>query len=88
MHGHGHSLVLAFDTDLPEFARGFELGRLWEQVDGADPAEGVDQLVHTSNAEMVLRVAEACGRTVESEEHDGVWMTVRFSAVVREEASL
>lgn len=24
-----HALLLAFDTDAPEFARGFEAGRVW-----------------------------------------------------------
>ncbi len=76
------ALALAFDTDEPEFVRGFELGRLWEQLQ-ADPERDVNQLVHISNAEMVLRLAESCGRDVSGEERDGTWMMVRFGAAVR-----
>jgi hypothetical protein len=76
------ALDLAFDTDAPEFVRGFELGRLYEQLQ-AEPVRDFEQLVHISNAEMVLRLAEAYGRTVSSHEHDATWMTVRFGAVVR-----
>jgi hypothetical protein len=74
--------VMAFDTDAPEFVRGFELGRLWEQLQ-AEPEQPLEQLVHISNAEMVMRLAEACGREVASRERDGTWMTVRFGVVVR-----
>ena len=83
-----YSLALAFDTDSPDFARGVEIGRLWEQLDRAHPADMVEQVVHVANAEMVLRIAEARGRAVSSDEHDGTWMTVRFAAAVPHEASL
>ena len=82
-----YGLALAFDTNSPEFARGVEIGRLWEQLH-ACPEQEVDQLVHVANAEMVLRLAEACGRTATSDEHDGTWMTVRFAATVSTESSL
>lgn len=81
-----YGLALAFDTDSTDFARGVEIGRLWEQLH-ARPDQEVDQLVHAANAEMVLRLAEACGRVVKSEEHDAIWMTVRFEASVSTEAS-
>lgn len=72
--------VLAFDTDDAEFVRGVELGRLWERL-RVDP-DPLLEFVHISNAEMVLRVADALGRPVVGAEHDGTWMTVRFGGAV------
>jgi len=48
--------VLQFDSDDPEFQRGFEIGILWERLstDGA-----CHMAVSASNTEMVLRVAKA-----------------------------
>ena len=77
MESENYALALAFDTDEPEFARGVEIGRLWERL-RVEPGL-VDEVVHLANAEMVLRIAEALGREVVSQEHDGTWMTVRFS---------
>ena len=48
--------VLQFDTDDPEFQRGFEIGILWERL-SADGA--CHMAVSASNTEMVLRVAKA-----------------------------
>lgn len=73
----GHSLALAFDTDSPEFCRGVEVGRLWEQLNG-DPDETVEQTLHASNAEMVLRMADATDRPVTSTEVGNDWIEVVF----------
>jgi hypothetical protein len=71
-------LELAFDTDDPEFARGVEAGLLWERARiERDPFE---ETVHLTNAEMMLRIADALGRPVASTELDDTWMTVRFEA--------
>ncbi len=78
----GFTCLLAFDTDDPEFVRGVELGRLWERL-RVDP-DPLFELVHISNAEMVLRVADALGRPVIGAEHDGTWMTVRFGGATPE----
>lgn len=74
------SLALSFDTDSLEFARGVEIGRLWEQLQAA-PDEPVEQDIHVVNAEMALRLGEALGRDVSSAEHDSAWMTVTFRPV-------
>ena len=66
-------LVLAFDTDSPEFVRGFEAGKLWHRLQ--EPGE-VEQLLHTENAEMIMRMAEATGRTFTGENVSDGWMTV------------
>jgi hypothetical protein len=70
----GHSLVLAFDTDTREFARGVEVGRLWEQLKAAPGP--LEQNVKVQNAEMMLRIGEATGRTVESVELGDDWLCV------------
>lgn len=82
MHRGEFSLALAFDRDTPDFAHGVEVGRLWEQLH-ADPYESVEQEVHAANAEMLMRLAEATGRRFEAEQHDDVWMTVRFGPAER-----
>jgi hypothetical protein len=73
----GHSLLLAFDTDSPDFARGFELGRLWALL-RSDPDEAIQEYAHASNVEMLLRLGEATGRHVESEEVGNDWLLVSF----------
>ncbi len=74
----GYALALAFDTDDPEFCRGVEVGRLWEMLHGTD--DPIEESVQTSNAEMVLRMAEATGRAVRSEDHGPHKLWVTFDA--------
>lgn len=71
-----YGLALSFDTDNSEFVRGVEIGRLWEII--KNTPESFEQTVHLVNAEMVLRIAEAQDRIVESEELDDTWMIVKF----------
>lgn len=82
-----YGLALGFDTDSPEFARGVEVGKLYEYLRW-NPDEEFEQQVHLANAEMVLRIGEALDRPVQSVEHDdGTWMTVTFGASCPAEAS-
>ena len=76
----GSSLVLEFDTDSPEFARGLEIGSLLAVL-GIYPGACVLYTMHISNTEMVLRVAEALDRSVSSVETDEFWMDVSFGPV-------
>jgi hypothetical protein len=69
--------ILPFDSDSPEFTRGFEIGRLWAKL-REHPNEPIEEWLHASNAEMVLRVAEATGRTVMSKETGDNWLKVSF----------
>lgn len=73
------SLRLAFDTDEPQFARGFEAGRLWQMLESSD--QGFTAIMHGPNAEMILRMAEATNRSVRSREMapGSEWIEVEFS---------
>lgn len=74
----GSSLLLAFDSDDPEFARGFEAARVWSAVRLIEHA--ADFMVRAENAEMMLRIAEATGRQLRITELDDEWMEAHFSA--------
>jgi hypothetical protein len=68
------SLILAFDSDDPEFARGFEAGRLWEMVKSNHAPWS--QMIHVSNAEMVMRMCEAEEREFRAEDRNDEWVEV------------
>lgn len=57
--GH-YEIVLPFDTDSPEFARGFELGQIYERLSCArqrgQPIE-LQRTIHSENVEMIMRIA-------------------------------
>lgn len=73
-----YSLALAFDTDDLGFARGVEVGRLWEQL---KTGEEVQQTIHASNAEMAIRMCEALERTFSAEVLDDTWIEFRAEGV-------
>ena len=68
------ALVLAFDTDDEQFARGFEAGLLWAEMRDAD--RPVETMIHASNTELALRMAEAAGRDLTGEILDDTWTLV------------
>jgi hypothetical protein len=70
-------LMLAFDTDDPEFVRGVELGRLWEQLKSGDE---VDQTIHATNSEMAIRACEALDREFTADVLDDTWIDLHVSA--------
>lgn len=61
-----HSLVLPFDRPEASFAHGVEIGRLYEMMRRVP--ERFEQTLHTQNAEMAIRCAEATGRAYTSVE--------------------
>jgi hypothetical protein len=75
----GHSIALAFDTASSDFVRGVEIGRLWETLKSDQEID--EQVLHASNAEMILRVAEATDRSVVGERLDDCWLAVTFGPV-------
>jgi hypothetical protein len=70
----GYEVVLAFDTDDPQFVRGFEAGRLWERIKGRHTTW--DQMVHATNAEMVMRMCESEGRQFSADTVTDDWVMV------------
>jgi hypothetical protein len=76
-------VAVRFDTDDPEFVRGFEAGRLAgrleHQLDGP-----VEQYAHATNSEMVMRLGEAAGRRVWSRDAGEGWLLVRFEVAEEE----
>lgn len=77
MESQRYACILAFDTDHPEFVRGAEVGRLWEQLKSNEP---VIQEVHASNAEMLFRMAEATDRPLRADELDDHWLLAHFDS--------
>jgi hypothetical protein len=75
----GHSIALSFDTASRDFVRGVEIGRLWETLKTDEEID--EQVLHASNAEMILRVAEATNRSVVGEQLDDCWLAVTFGPV-------
>lgn len=75
--GASFGLVLPFDTDDTEFVRGFEAGRLWEQL---KTGEAVDQTIHATNAEMAIRICEEMDREFSAEVLDETWVELRVEA--------
>lgn len=71
-----HDLALAFDTDDPQFARGFEAGRIWTLMQ-QDPAALIGQPIHATNVEMVVRMMEALDLGYRAEfTADATWMVL------------
>jgi hypothetical protein len=78
----GFEVVLPFDTDEPEFVRGFEAGRLWELLKHGGEINGTldGQAFHSSNVEMVLRMLDAHDARMTAEfTDDPEWMILRRS---------
>ena len=81
--------ILEFDTTDEEFQRGFECGEIWACL--ADNAIEVHSIISASNAEMVMRMAEATNYSYEARYLDdsevakldigpGEWMVVVLKA--------
>lgn len=81
MDEHDYELVIAFDTDDPEFCRGFEAASVDSNCERfVDSHEDEHcETVHATNAEMMLRIAERHGLQVRCEELDERWITVIFT---------
>ncbi|MET0462869.1 MAG: hypothetical protein ABW007_06935 [Chitinophagaceae bacterium] len=79
---HEYELVLAFDSDDPEFTRGFEAGAIWEQMKGRTD---FNCIIHANNAEMVMRMAKAKGYSFHGEEMNEEFTLMGFKFNGREE---
>lgn len=76
-------LKLQYDSDHPEFARGVQVGMIWQIL--YSEIEEFEIPVYASNAEMVMRMSEALGYeysaryeedSPDGEDHD--WMIISF----------
>lgn len=79
--GVSYHLLLPFDTDNPEFARGWEAGRMYEQVRSwADDTAGYRLQIqaHWSNAEIAMRIGGLDSLTVSVEQIDDDWAVFYF----------
>lgn len=72
-----YRLVVAFDRESEDYARGAEIGMLFERLRRETPP--VSTVIHASNAEMALRLAESLGLSVQSEELGDDWLEVVYS---------
>lgn len=72
-------LVLPFDTDSADFARGFEAGALWSDLKATE--ESIEAVMHTSSIEMAMRMAEALHRPLVGDVLDDTWTRATFGAV-------
>lgn len=84
--GHWRTRLLLDTTD-PEFTRGFEAGTLWTLVRDPD-YDSIDAVCSAANAEMLIRMGEATGRSFRAEPVDGTgeWMRVLYGPLADAEA--
>ena len=78
-------LKLQFDTNDPEFARGVQIGMVWQLLHGE--VEEFEMPLYLTNAEMVFRMCEATGYTFtakyendEEVDDDADWIMVTFTS--------
>lgn len=78
-----YTLVLSFDSDDPEFTRGFNAGSIYGWLDAHGDTLGVNAeppfAVRSDNLEMVLRIGAALGYDVKTEDDGGDHLRVLFS---------
>jgi hypothetical protein len=75
-----YALLLAYDRDTEDFAFGFEAGRIWMRA-RYGPEDGFDEIVHFRNSEMMIRIAEATGRSIRMTYPDDHWAHVYFGEI-------
>lgn len=73
-----YGLLLAFDSDSPEFIRGFEAGRVWAILDDVD-TEDLTFHLHATNIEMAVRIGEARGYTCRLIAETDDWIEVQYT---------
>jgi hypothetical protein len=76
LQDHPFALLLPFDRDNADFARGVEVGMAWARL--ASGCLPLTVTAHAQNAEMMLRLAEANDVHVTAEDIGGDWLQVTF----------
>jgi hypothetical protein len=72
---HDFALMLPFDTDDPEFTRGFQAGIVLAL---SEPEPTTELLVYATNAEMLARMMER-GCKFSVREISDEWLSVEFA---------
>ena len=72
-----YRMVLPFDSDDPEFCRGWEAATIYESLRN-DPFHRQRFQIHSENAEMALRIAERFGRPVMLLSDADDWLDMEF----------
>lgn len=70
-------LMLQFDSDNPEFTRGFEAGIIYNKCQ--NNIDVVDQNIHASNSEMVIRICELFEKKFVGQLLDDDWMCITIT---------
>lgn len=78
-HDTEYGMVLPFDTNDPKFARGFEAGGIWGRMQCREDL--IEQTIHGTNTEMVMRMAEAAAYRFHADPGPGDWMHVTLAAL-------
>lgn len=71
------ALIFPFDSDHPEFARGWEAACLFMTLDNEKP-RFMERTLHATNQEMVSRICEHAGYRFDVETLVEDWIVVRF----------
>jgi hypothetical protein len=84
----GYELVVAFTDQSPNYAHGFEAGKIYERLSRINVGEGsaaaFHTIIHPENAEVLRRIAEAKGWKAvigPSQEAPNDWYTAEFTKV-------
>lgn len=80
-------LVVPFDTDDPEFARGFMAGQAWQLIELGTP--GFEMVITSDNLFMFFTMAEEGGYLLEMEEtgkkaknlEDADWLRISLTKI-------
>lgn len=72
-----NELLMPFDTDHPEFTRGFECGQLWTALSWRPDEHSAT--LHSTNFEMARRIAKHYNYVLETIQDDNTWFSATFT---------
>lgn len=86
-------MVFAFSDPLPSFVNGFELGMIWQEIDGEGKAivdRGFEEgfPIHEENVETLRRMCAARNYRLEANPATDGWIAVRLTFVGNKKPSL
>jgi hypothetical protein len=83
-HDHDYQRILAFDHhgDTDEFIHGFEAGYVWSVLEELRDDQEWCQTIHSSNAEIIMRMCDKLHIHFVGKEIDDDWIHVHFTATL------